>query len=91
MLPLALWLQLGMVQAGYVEDADAAMAKKDYVTALKKYRLAAAKKNAYAQYKIGNRYGVGLGVKKSHRSGTLVQIGCDARKCRCAIEPCDCV
>lgn len=64
MLPLELWLQLGMVQAGYGEDADAAMAKKDYVTALKKYRLAAAKENAYAQYKIGNRYGVGLGVKK---------------------------
>jgi len=89
-LLLTLWLQVGVVWAGYVEEADAAMAKKDYATALKKYRLAAAKKNAYAQYKIGNRYSVGLGVKKkSHRSGTLVQVGCDARKCRCAIEPCD--
>ena len=51
------------VWAGDVEDGDAALAKRDYATALKKYKLAAAKKNTYAQLQIGNIYNEGIGVK----------------------------
>ena len=47
-LIITLSICVGAVWAGDVEDADAALDKKDYVTALKKYKSAAAKNNAYA-------------------------------------------
>jgi hypothetical protein len=43
----------GAVRAGDVEDADAALLKRDYATALKKYKSAALKSTPYAQYRIG--------------------------------------
>ena len=49
-----------------VEEADAAMLQKDYATALKKFRSAAAKKDAYAQFSVGDLYRAGLGVVQDH-------------------------
>ena len=48
--------------AGDVEDADAALDKKDYATALKKYKSAALKSDAVAQHKLGVMYVEGQGV-----------------------------
>ena len=50
------------VWAGDVEDADAALDKKDYATALKKYKSAALKSDAVAQHKLGVMYVEGQGV-----------------------------
>jgi len=44
--------------AGDVEDADAALIRKDYVTALSKYKSAAAKNDAYAQLQVGATFEV---------------------------------
>jgi len=54
------------VWAGDVEDADAALTKKDYTTALKKFKSAAAKGNAYAQTQVGNMYNSGQGVVQDY-------------------------
>lgn len=54
------------VWAGDVEDAYAAFLKKDYVTALKKYKSAAAKNDAYAQLQVGAFYTEGLGVVQDY-------------------------
>jgi TPR repeat protein len=61
-LLLTLWLSVGAAWAGDVEDADAAINRKDYATALTKYKIAALKKDAYAQFQVGNMYHVGWGV-----------------------------
>ncbi len=45
-LVITLSICVGAVWAGDVEDADAALQKKDYVTALKKYKSAAVKNDA---------------------------------------------
>ena len=63
---LVLCLSFSAVWAGDVEDADSAFLKKDYATALKKYGLAAAIKDAYAQTQVGNIYNEGLGVKQDY-------------------------
>ena len=55
-LVITLSICVGAVWAGDVEDADAALQKKDYVTALKKYKSAAVKNDAYAQVQVGNFY-----------------------------------
>ena len=55
-LVITLSICVGAVWAGDVEDADAAFLKKDYVTALKKYKSAAVKNDAYAQVQVGNFY-----------------------------------
>ena len=55
-LIITLSICVGAVWAGDVEDADAALQKKDYVTALKKYKSAAVKNDAYAQFQVGNFY-----------------------------------
>ena len=52
----------GSVWAGDVEDADAALRRNDYATALTKYKIAALKKDAYAQTQVGNFHNEGLGV-----------------------------
>ena len=52
----------GSVWAGDVEDADAALRRNDYTTALTKYKIAALKKDAYAQTQVGNFHNEGLGV-----------------------------
>ena len=54
------------VQAGDVEDADAAFARNDYATALKRYKAAAGKSDAYAQTQLGNLYHGGLGIKQDY-------------------------
>ena len=54
----------GAVRAGDVEDADAALLKRDYATALKKYKSAALKNTPYAQYRLGDIFSEGLGVKR---------------------------
>ena len=61
-LLLTLWLSVGAAWAGDVEDADAAFRRNDYATALAKYKIAALKKDAYAQLQVGNMYDEGLGV-----------------------------
>ena len=50
--------------AGTVEDADAAMARKDYEVALRKFKLAAIFGEEYAQFQVGNIYREGLGLKQ---------------------------
>ena len=63
---ITLALCMGTVWAGDVEDGNAAILKNDYVTALKKYKIAAAKNDAFAQIQIGNIYNEGLGVKQDY-------------------------
>ena len=58
-LIITLSICVGAVWAGDVEDADAALDKKDFVTALKKYKSAAVKNDAYAQVQVGNFYNSG--------------------------------
>ena len=65
-LLLTLWLSVGAAWAGDVEDADAAIGRKDYPTALIKYKRAAEKNNSYAQLQVGNMYSEGLGVKQDY-------------------------
>ena len=49
---LALAICINAAWAGDFEDGEAAYARKDYATALKKYKSAAEKKYANAQFKI---------------------------------------
>ena len=63
-LVFASFLFAGVVWAGDVEDADAALLKNDYATALIKYKQAAKNNNSVAQFSLGNMYFNGLGVKQ---------------------------
>ena len=54
------------VNAGDVEDGNAAILKNNYSLALSKYKSAAVKNNAYAQLQIGNMYNEGLGVAQDY-------------------------
>lgn len=45
-----------------MEDGNAAFEKQDFATALKKFKSAAEKNNAYAQLQVGNFYNEGIGV-----------------------------
>ena len=65
-LLITLAICVGTVWAGDVEDADAAIDRKDYATALTKYKSAALKKDAYAQAQVGNIYREGLGVVQDY-------------------------
>ena len=65
-LLIVLSISASAVWAGDVEDADAALLKKDYVTALKKYKSAAGKNDAYAQAQVGAFYSEGLGVVQDY-------------------------
>jgi TPR repeat protein len=51
--------------AGDVEDAGAAFDKKDYATAIQKYKAAGIKGDALAQGMVGAMYEEGLGIKKN--------------------------
>jgi len=62
----ALAISVSCVAAGDLEDGDAAFQKKDYSTALKKYKNAAGKKDPIAQRKIGNMFKDGLGVAQNY-------------------------
>ena len=63
---LSLAISINAAWAGDVEDGDAAIANKDYATALKKYKIAATKNNSNAQNQVGNIYKYGLGVKQDN-------------------------
>jgi len=57
----------GAVQAGDLEDADAAFVKKDYATALTKWRSAAQQGSASAQFSLGLMYDEGKGVAQDFK------------------------
>ena len=57
----------GAAQAGDVEDADAAFVKKDYATALTKWRSAAQQGSASAQFSLGLMYDEGKGVAQDFK------------------------
>ena len=63
-LIITLSICVGSVWAGDVEEAGAAFDKKDYITALKKYKSAANNNDAHAQTMLGSFYSEGLGVKQ---------------------------
>ena len=65
-LIITLAISASAVWAGDVEDADAAVKKNDYVTAIKKYKSAAVKNDAYAQFNIGAMYDNGQGVVQDY-------------------------
>ena len=52
--------------AGELEDGNAAIDRKDYVTALDKFKSAAAKNAPNAQYNLGLMYDNGLGVAQDY-------------------------
>jgi TPR repeat protein len=54
-------------QAGDFEDGAAAATRKDYATALEKWRSAAQQGDARAQHKLGVMYELGRGVEKDHK------------------------
>jgi TPR repeat protein len=67
LLTLAL-LVTAFAWAGDLEEADDALLQKDWQTALKKYKAAAAKGDAYAQLQVGNIYSTGNGsIRKNER------------------------
>lgn len=65
-LLVTLWLTVGAAWAGDLEDGNAALGRKDYATALKKYKNAAIENNSNAQNQVGNIYKYGLGVKQDN-------------------------
>jgi TPR repeat protein len=54
------------VAAGPLEDADAAVKRRDYATAVRLVRPLAEQGNASAQYTLGVFYDNGLGVPQDH-------------------------
>ena len=54
----------GPVAAGPLEDADAALKRRDYATALRFIRPLAERGDANAQYNLGVFYDNGLGVRQ---------------------------
>ena len=65
-LLLTLWLSVGAAWAGDFEDATAALDKKDYPTALTKFKRAAEKNDSNAQLNLGNMYSNGHGVVQDY-------------------------
>ena len=65
-LLLTLWLSVGAAWAGDFEDGVAAHKKKDFVTALKKFKSAAAQGNSDAQFNLGVMYDIGQGVTQDY-------------------------
>jgi TPR repeat protein len=57
----------GAVQAGDFEDGWAAYERKDYATALTKFRRAAQQGSASAQFNIGLMYDEGQGVAQDYK------------------------
>ena len=55
------------VWSGDLEDGLAAMERKEYTTALSKFRSAAEQGNAVAQYNLGEVYENGNGVKRDYK------------------------
>jgi len=66
LLFVVLMLTATCASAGNLEDGNAAIEKKDYVTALIKFKLSAAQGNAPAQYNLGLMYANGYGVTQDY-------------------------
>ena len=65
-LLVTLWLTVGAAWAGDVEDANAALDRKDYPTALTKFKRAAEKNDSNAQLNLGNMYYHGQGLAQDY-------------------------
>ena len=63
---LALAICVSAAWAGDFEDGVAAHEKKDFATALRKYKSAAAQGNAGAQLNLGVMYNIGQGVVQDY-------------------------
>ena len=63
---ITLALCVGAAWAGDFEDGIAAHEKKDFATALRKYKSAAAQGNAGAQSNLGVMHNVGQGVVQDY-------------------------
>ena len=83
--------------AGPLEDADAALKRRDYQTAVRLIRPLAEQGNAHAQYNLGVLYDNGLGVPLDkvrayvcHLVGGARQRGCGnfSRPYRATHDPC---
>jgi TPR repeat protein len=61
----------GSVAAGPLEDADAAVKRRDYATALRLIRPLAEQGDASAQYNLGVFYDNGLGVPQDYVSALM--------------------
>jgi uncharacterized protein len=59
------------VGAGLLEDADAAIKRRDYATAVRLIRPLAEQSDANAQYKLGVFYDNGLGVPQDKVSAYI--------------------
>ena len=62
----ALALCISAACAGDIEDGDAAYEKKDFATALRKFKTAAAQGLARAQFNLGVMHSVGQGVVQDY-------------------------
>jgi len=71
LLTLLIFLLASSAWAGDVEDAGAAFDKKDYATAIQKYKAAGIKGNAEAQFMVGGMYDKGIGIKKNYEKGNI--------------------
>ena len=60
-------LAVAKAMAGDLEDGMAAMKRKDYETALTKFRSAAQRNNAAAQFSLGVMYYEGYGVERDYK------------------------
>ena len=69
-----------LVAADPLEDADAAVKRRDYATALRLIRPLAEQGNATAQYNLGNFYDNGLGGRRARpcQGAHVAQLGCYA-------------
>ena len=61
----------GSVAAGPLEDADVAVKRRDYATAVRLIRPLAEQGDATAQYNLGVFYDNGLGVPQDHVSAYM--------------------
>src|SRR5262245_48134220 len=72
MLAIVLLMSLAeTATAGPLEDADAAIKRRDYATAVRLIRPLAEQGNANAQYKLGVFYDNGLGVPQDKVSAYM--------------------
>ena len=63
---ITLAICVGAAWAGDLEDGVAAHEKKDFTTAIRKFKSAAAQGNASAQINLGDMYNIGQGVVQDY-------------------------
>ncbi len=64
LLTLLIFLLASLAWAGDFEDGRTAYDKKDYATAIQKFKAAGIKGNASAQFIVGAMHENGKGIKK---------------------------